>query len=165
MNWFWLRLALDLLVTLGLFLLLGRVIRRLRPKRIKHGIALFAPALIAALLIIWVVFMTGPRLLDALRIPAHSESVRTVQIVAVERCQARLKASNGSSFHFDPFGPQPEAGLSYSLRYLPLSYHVLSFERVEAPVDQDRNLLPEPENTTSETGGHETEETAQRNIP
>ncbi|MDI9498060.1 MAG: hypothetical protein QM270_06185 [Bacillota bacterium] len=165
MNWFWLRLVLDLLVTLGLFILLGAVVRRLRPKRVKHGITLFAPTLIALLLIIWVAVMTGPKLLDALRIPAHSETVRTVHIVEVERYQARLRASDGQSFRYDPFGPQPETGQSYSLRFLPLSYYVISFERVEAPLEQDRNLSPDPQSVTDESEEPGSEADGQPNFP
>ncbi|MDI9470835.1 MAG: hypothetical protein QM296_11635 [Bacillota bacterium] len=155
MNWFWLRLVFDLLLTVGLFIVLGRVTRRLRPKRIKHGISLFAPALISALLILWVIFMTGPKLLDSLRIPAHSESVRTVQILAVDRYLARLKTSAGLSFYYDPFGPQPEEGLSYSLRFLPLSRYVISFERDEVSMDPNRGPLTEAEAQSGEVEASE----------
>lgn len=155
MNWFFIRLGIDLLISGLLLALLLITLRRFRPKRVRSGGRLFIPVLVALLLLIQVLTQTAPKLLDSLRVFAHSESLRNIEVAEVSRSTGRMLSRSGEVFYVSILNPLPERGERYALRFLPLSRFVISFERDRRAPDAAEVLpeapateLPEPSPST-----------------
>ncbi len=135
MVWFLIRLAIDALFSIGLFVLFCWRMLSLKTKRVKHTWEFALPTLLALVLLFQVAIFSGPKMLDALRLVNDSYYVKPIVFVERNRLTGQLLTEQGESFSDLPFSQHLRLGERYIVQYLPRSKFIIRYhqEGEEAP--------------------------------
>ncbi|NJP40003.1 hypothetical protein HCH52_02895 [Oscillospiraceae bacterium HV4-5-C5C] len=92
--------------------------------RAKRPYQLFAPTVLAVLLLLQIGFFSGPKLLDCINLASDSQSFAQIQVSKNVALLGILTDQNQQVYHYNPLIFKPLAGETYNFRYLPHSHYI-----------------------------------------
>lgn len=129
MVYFLLRLILSLVVSVLLLLALVRLARLCKLRNLKKKIAFFFPTIVSFILILQVLFSTGPKLLDVLPMIAKRYVVKQVQVEEVLSFH-NVRMSDGEIYYFDGFSNNFVEGQLYQISTTNWSNYVAKAKQI-----------------------------------
>lgn len=130
MKYFIANLGVHVLLTIILIVIIVVFSNRNRVKKTKYVVAYFVPTLAALVTVLYVFFITGPRLLDLSDVATQNYYSYTGVIDEISVFNNSLKI-DGHVYYINPLRDLPEPGSKVKIRYTRYCNYVISVESME----------------------------------
>lgn len=129
MPYFTLRLALSLLVTLGLLMLFLYTLKRCRPIRVHKKVSIFLPTLMALIFTIYCFRSSAPKALDLVKMLANTYEVKQVVVEDLDGFH-NVRMSDGRHYYYNGFRVRLDKNKVYLVSYTHWSHYIVDIREI-----------------------------------